>query len=178
MSVKYDIAFINSYFTHTKKELSICIIRSLNPYSAVTPLTSSSAWDTLMAAVKARLLHTKSKFSLPLSLSHFNSWVQSPAAASSDCLVWRNPRIVCVCVGVGVPPPPSIFFSPQEFTCQSLLKKSAVTQRALWVALPQNHWIRKSSSTLCGPFEGKCYLFILSFSSSPSPKSWGKTPGV
>lgn len=69
------------------------------------------------------------------------------------------------------------FYSPQEFTCQRLLK-SAVTQRAMWVTLPQNHWIRNSSSTLCGPFEGKCYLFILSLSSSPSPKSWGKTPGV
>lgn len=104
----------------------------------------------------------------PLSLPPFNSELKVQ--------LWPLQIVSCEgirAVGVFSFFFPFFFYSPQEFTCQRLLK-SAVTQRALWVALPQNHWIRNSSSTLCGPFEGKCYLFILGLSSSPSPKSWGK----
>lgn len=107
-------------------------------------------------------------------------WVSPPFNSELKVQLWLLQIVSCegiYVVGVFSFFFPFFFYSPQEFTCQRLLK-SAVTQRALWVALPQNHWIRNSSSTLCGPFEGKCYLFILGLSSSPSPKSWGKTLGV
>lgn len=123
--------------------------------------------DTLAARIKRKV----KVFAFPLSLPLL---IQS---SKSSCGCFKLSRVKESMWWVFFPSFIPFFYSPQEFTCQRLLK-SAVTQRALWMALPQNHWIRNSSSTLCGPFEGKCYLFILGLSSSPSPKSWGKTPGV